>query len=424
MFFTIFVNPAKKAVKKLKILKSKIFLISLVSLVLLTVSGFILVSFVLPDKITITSDESANLAIPEELRGFLTVKNDQLFPVSDNTSKKLNSDDIQNYNTRVYVLNVVPIKSVDVAVVKNMLVIPGGETVGLTLKTDGIAVVGFAHFETKNGNVFSPGEEAGILPGDSIKKIDGKPVTKARAIEKILSEAQDTVKIEGTRKTETLFWTVNPATDKKDGTKKLGLWVRESVTGIGTATFYKDGCFGALGHSISDADTGEDVIISDGSLCNAEVVSVDKGKKGAPGSILGVFSGDDKGKITANTPCGVYGTITDVPQTPKVEIALKNKVRPGNATIRCDIGNGKVEEFKIEISRIVSTGNTPKNMIIKITDKKLLGKTGGVVQGMSGSPILQNGKLIGAVTHVFVNDPTRGYGIFIENMLAEAEKIK
>ncbi|MBR3933089.1 MAG: SpoIVB peptidase [Clostridia bacterium] len=409
----------------MKILKSKIFIISFISVLLLSVSGIILVSYSLPEKVVISPEDSGDAWLPQKLNFFLNVKESQIAPALENSSKPVQkSQNVQTYNAKVYFCNVLPVKTVEVSVVDRMLVTPGGECIGINLKTEGVLVVGIAKFQTKSEITVSPGQEAGICTGDSITKINGTSVSRAYALADIIAKSSGEITIEGLRNSKPMVWKVTPACDKTDNTQKIGLWIRESVAGIGTATFYKDGHFASLGHPISDIDTGEDVSTNGGTICSADIVGVDRGKKGTPGSLLGVFSGEGTGEITANTNCGVYGTTTHIPQTPKVEIALKNKVRPGNATIRCDIGNGKVEEFKIEIARIVSTGNTPKNMIIKITDKKLLDKTGGVVQGMSGSPILQNGKLIGAVTHVFVNDPTRGYGIFIENMLAEAEKIK
>jgi len=409
----------------LKFLKSKIFIISFVTLLLLSVSGFILVSCILPDSVTVSPEEANGNWLPKNSGPFLSVKTPGVFPAAENTSKSVNNPpSIKSYNAKVYFCNIIPIKTVEVSVIGNMLVTPGGECIGINLKTNGILIVGIAEFETNNGETVSPGENAGLKTGDTITQVNGKDVKKALELAQIISKSDGEITISGLSDGKYYEKKIVPLKDKKDNVKKIGLWVRESIAGIGTATFYKDGCFASLGHPITDIDTGNNVDAGGGTIYSADVVGIDKGKNGTPGSLLGVFSGEKKGEISKNTRCGVFGTTTDVPQTPKVEIALKNKVRPGNATIRCDIGNGKVEEFKIEIARIVSTGNTPKNMIIKITDKKLLDKTGGVVQGMSGSPILQNGKLVGAVTHVFVNDPTRGYGIFIENMLAEAEKIK
>ena len=204
--------------------------------------------------------------------------------------------------------------------------------------------------------------------------------------------------------------------------KNKGGWVIDTVAGIGTVTFYSDSGFGALGHSISDIDTGESVDSVGGSIFDASVVGVDKSEKGVPGSLKGVFSGKKTGEVSKNSSFGIYGKCP-LPDYEKMSIQLRCDTRPGDAKIICDIGDGR-EEFDAKITRILPSGETTKGMIIEITDRKLLDKCGGIVQGMSGSPILQNGKLVGAVTHVFVNEPGRGYGIFIENMLAEAEKIK
>ncbi len=416
---------AKKAAKLImKFLKSRLFIILSLSLIIFCTAAFAAASFILPEKVTVSQSETHGRWIPKELSWIVTSKETLVSPAMENTAKALDQAElVQSYNEKIYLCGVLPIKTVEVAVVDNIYVTPGGESIGINLKTEGVLSVGIAKFECKNKKI-SPAEDAGIRPGDIFTKINGKAITKAGEMSEIIENSNGKITLTGIRNNKEMLWEVTPQKDDTDGRAKIGLWIREGVAGIGTVSFYTDSSFAALGHPISDIDTGSDVRESGGTICHAKVIGVEKGEKGSPGSLMGVFSGEEVGEITANTYCGVYGTIKKAPQTPKLRLASKNEVRPGKATIRCDIGGDKVESFDIEIIRIASTGNTSKNMIIKVTDKKLLAKTGGIVQGMSGSPIIQNGRIVGAVTHVFVNDPTRGYGIFIENMLAEAEKIK
>jgi len=209
---------------------------------------------------------------------------------------------------------------------------------------------------------------------------------------------------------------------------KIGAWVRDSSAGIGTLTFVKPDTkvFASLGHGISDTDTSLLLDVGQGSITDCKIVSVKRGQKGTPGELRGIFEGNDTGVISQNSSIGVYGVYDDVKaldKTPR-KIASRFETREGKATIICTVDTNGPTEYDIEIEKVMTNSTDAKGMIVKVTDERLLEKTGGIVQGMSGSPILQNGKIVGAVTHVFVNDPTRGYGIFIENMLSEAEKIK
>ena len=379
------------------------------------------VSHSLPKNITITQNQTNGRWIPKGYAWLVTNRQMDLAPAMENSSTAVSEKQSLSYSEKIYLYGFVPVKTVGVSVADEIFVVPGGECVGITLKTEGLLAVGIAPFETRNGEKLSPAEDAGIKTGDIITRINGNKISKADELMKAVKSSQQSIVLSGERNGKNLSWEIFPAHDKTDGKKKIGLWIRESVAGIGTVSFYNKGSFAALGHSISDIDTGSDVKEAGGSVCKASIVGIEKGEKGTPGSLRGVFAGKSTGKISSNSYCGVFGTIEDIPDTPRVKIASKNEVRPGNALLRCDVGSG-TKNYKIEIQRIVSNADTTKNMIIKISDKELINKTGGIVQGMSGSPIIQNGKLVGAVTHVFVNDPTRGYAIFIENMLSEAEK--
>lgn len=408
----------------MKFLKSKVFILCLISLFISVGITFAAISFFLPQRVNISQNETDGKWIPKGWSWLVTSKESRAYPASENTSKSVSDENTANhYYEKVYLCGILPVKTVEVSVIDNLWVTPGGESIGINLKTQGVLAVGIAEFQS-DGKKISPAMEGGVKAGDIFTKINGKKITKAGELAEIIENSDSEILLEGMRNDEEMSWKVTPKADDDDGKMKIGLWIRESVAGIGTVSFYKDDSFAALGHPISDIDTGDNVKESGGTICHSKVIGVEKGDKGKPGSLMGVFTGDDIGTITSNTPYGVYGKISESPKTKKIKTAPKSEVRPGKATIRCDIGQGEAESFHIEIIRIVSTGNTSKNMIIKVTDKRLLSKTGGIVQGMSGSPIIQNGKLIGAVTHVFVNDPTKGYGIFIENMLSEAEKIK
>ena len=314
---------------------------------------------------------------------------------------------------------------------KEKKVIPCGNAIGVKLFTDGILVVGLSEFHSDEGKLEAPAKKSGIKKGDLIKKINGKTVNK---LEDFVYECENnnSVKLDVVRNGKKYVFNVECKKAKNDMKNKIGVWVRDSTAGIGTMTFYdcETKTFGALGHGVADTDTKDIIPIKDGTILGATILSVKKGEKGTPGELEGMFlsSRGDIGKIKKNTSIGIYGTIVNdkkIIKNKPASIGTSDEIKEGKAYILTNICAENVEKYEIEIQKkFLQNGASTKGMIIKITDKKLLSKTGGIVQGMSGSPIIQNDKLIGAVTHVFVNDPTRGYGIFIENMLAEAEKIK
>lgn len=298
--------------------------------------------------------------------------------------------------------------------------IVGGSSIGLKLYLDGLLVVGKSDIISGGGKI-CPGKIAGIEKGDRITKINGTKITDATGFcKEIQQSCGKELLLEVVRGENVFEKTIRPVIYDDTGEYKIGLWVRDSAAGIGTLTYtLSDGSFAALGHGISDVDTKKLIKVREGEVLGSTIVSVVKGAPGAPGDLKGTFNGSEIGEVYNNTSCGIYGTLIEKPVGGKVvEIASAKQVHTGKAVIYTNVRKNKVEEFEIEIEKINPFGSdNGKNMIIKITDPALLTETGGIVQGMSGSPILQNGKLIGAVTHVFVNDPTRGYGIFIENML-------
>lgn len=325
----------------------------------------------------------------------------------------------------------IPVKKVDVNVLKDFRVKPGGQSIGVKLNTVGVLVVGHHLVNTEDGKK-SPGEIAGIKIGDIITEINGSKIEKMTDVAPFVQnagqsgEALDMVISRENGKFKTKL---TPLKDKGENSYKLGLYIRDSAAGIGTMTFVhpQSKKYGALGHVISDMDTKKPIVVEDGQIVRSTVTSIEKGSNGDPGEKLARFSSDREivGNITKNSPFGIFGVlnkelkngIMDKP----LPIALSHQVKEGPAKILTVVNDDRVEEFEIEIvSTIPQKFPATKGMVIKVTDPKLLEKTGGIVQGMSGSPIIQDGKLIGAVTHVFVNDPTSGYGVHIEWMLSEA----
>ncbi|MEC1671908.1 SpoIVB peptidase [Bacillus mojavensis] len=331
----------------------------------------------------------------------------------------------------VYDLAGFPIKKTKVQVLPDLKVIPGGQSIGVKLHSVGVLVVGFHQINTSEGKK-SPGESAGITAGDIIIEMNGQKIEKMNDVAPFIQNAGKTgesLDLLIKRDKQKIKTKLIPQKDEAEGKYRIGLYIRDSAAGIGTMTFYepKTKKYGALGHVISDMDTKKPIVVEDGEIVKSTVTSIEKGTGGNPGEKLARFSSERKtiGDINRNSPFGIFGTLH---QTIKnkisdkaLPVAFSNEVKKGPAEILTVIDDDKVEKFDIEI---VST--TPqkfpatKGMVLKITDPRLLKETGGIVQGMSGSPIIQNGKVVGAVTHVFVNDPTSGYGVHIEWMLSEA----
>lgn len=332
---------------------------------------------------------------------------------------------------QVKLFGLIPVKSVHVNVVPDVKVIPGGQSIGVKLKSSGIMVVGYNLVKT-DGKSVSPAEQAQVKVGDIITAIDGQPVKSVEQAAEWINKAGKSGKsmeFSIKRQKEQLKLKVKPMYDKDGENYRIGLYIRDSAAGVGTLTFYAPDHkkFGALGHVITDVDTGQPIGVGDGQIVHSTVTSIDKGESGSPGEKRGIFIDEDKvlGSITRNSDFGVFGTMNEMPANAKVQkampVALAEQVHEGKASILTVVDSQKVEEFDIQIVNVMRQKYpATKSMVIKVTDKRLLEKTGGIIQGMSGSPILQDGKVVGAVTHVFVNDPTQGYGVFVEWMLNEA----
>ncbi|WEG14325.1 SpoIVB peptidase [Pullulanibacillus sp. KACC 23026] len=322
-----------------------------------------------------------------------------------------------------------PAKKVDVEVLPDIRLIPGGESIGVKLNSIGVLVVGFHLIHTTNGEE-SPAETAGLKIGDIITHINKQKVESMSDVKQLVTENGDhALDITILRDEKKKHVTLKPVKDQTDQNYRIGLYIRDSAAGIGTLTFYdpKSKKYGALGHVISDSDTKEPIQVHDGQVLRSEVTGIDKGTSGHPGEKIANFTPntDPIGDITQNTPFGIYGKLTEVLKNgiydKPMPIALSNEVKKGPAQILTVVNGQEVKAYDISIVNSVDQKfPATKGLVLKITDPRLLSKTGGIIQGMSGSPIIQDGKIIGAVTHVFVNDPTSGYGCHIEWMLQQA----
>lgn len=329
-----------------------------------------------------------------------------------------------NFRLGLKLFGTIPFKEISVNVEDACYAVPCGMPVGIYLKSRGVMVIGTGKVTEENGSEAEPAY--GILQsGDYIEAINGEPLSDKEALITSLNrmgESEALLRVRrGGRELELSVDTVKTA----DGSRKLGAWVRDDTQGIGTMTYLKpDGGFGALGHGISDSDTGRVVEIENGALYETEILGIEKGSAGNPGVMAGVIyygPGSRLGSVAQNTDCGIFGTagqaFCDAVGQQTMEVGHRQDVKRGKAWIRSCV-SGEACDYEIEIQRVdYSPAKENKSLVFQVTDERLLRLTGGIVQGMSGSPILQNGKLVGAVTHVFVQDSTRGYGIFVEDML-------
>ena len=312
-------------------------------------------------------------------------------------------------------------QSAAAAVLEADSLVPVGHTIGIKLFAEGVVVIGLAEVETGSG-VLTPGADCGLRVGDVIEAANGQEVESSEQFAALL-QCGGLVRLDVSRDGKELTLAAEPVLGT-DGTWRLGAWVRDSMAGIGTVTFYDPatGSFGALGHGITDTDTGLLMPLGDGSVMHASVKAVKRGSAGEPGELKGNFDlAHDLGELYANTEQGVFGSMDSGVYTEgdAVPIARADEVHPGPAVILSNVSGEDVTAYSVEILRVLD-GTGTQNLLLQVTDPALIEQTGGIVQGMSGSPILQDGKLAGAVTHVMVNEPTKGYGILIENMLAQA----
>ena len=308
-----------------------------------------------------------------------------------------------------------PVPAADAAAAQNEVIL-GGMPFGLTMYTNGVVVVEVDDSED------SPAHEAGIRENDVITKANGMEITTNEELKTIISTSQgEDIELSLSRGESPISLSITPVKND-DGRYEVGMWIRDSAAGLGTVTFFDAGTrtFGALGHGVCDRDTGLLLPLKQGKLLSAQVTSATKAQKGVAGGLNGYMTDEILGEITVNTGFGIFGRYTVQPEGERLACADNDEIERGKATLYCTADAGGVMPYDVEIEKIDTSSNTGQNMIIRVTDEELLEKTGGIVQGMSGSPIVQNGKLIGAVTHVFVNTPQTGYAISIENMRSAA----
>jgi stage IV sporulation protein B len=394
-----------------------------------------------PNELRIFSGAVKQLHLSMPVTAHVSSSNPNLLKINGNSQSELKVDlrkpisvssrTVGETELELKVFGLFPLKKVKVDVYPEIKVIPGGQSIGVKLKSAGILVVG--HYLINQGDKkVSPGESAHLKVGDVIVKVNGNKAEDVHQISKWVQkagESDQSLNLTVLRDNETFTVNLNPILDTKDKSYRIGLYIRDSAAGVGTLTFYapNEKIYGALGHVITDMDTQKPIIVGGGQIVPSKVTSIEKGHNGSPGEkIASMLSGNSSiGTIEKNTPFGIFGKMNKLPEnsisSEPIPIAFTEEVKVGPAEILTVVDGQKVERFDIEVSNVIKQKYpASKGLIIKITDPELLNKTGGIVQGMSGSPIIQNGKIIGAVSHVFVNDPTSGYGVFIEWMIRDA----
>ena len=428
--------------------RKKIFRRILISFFLLDLAaiGFFIFYHIeknIPDEIKIVVDreESFSFNIPlmadieTEDIGVISVNNTKIpsnrIKIDFNEPFTISSSQTGEYNIKLKLFGLFNYKSISLDVIDQVELIPCGIPIGISVETDGILVLGNTEITGADGLNYEPAYNK-LKTGDYIISVNNKRITKKeQLIDEIQKSQGNEIRLTIRRNGEILTTSITPV-KTVSGKYQIGTWIRDDTQGIGTLTFIStDGHFGALGHGITDIDTGRLIEVGNGSIYDAQIISIVKGKEGEPGEIIGMIRQNEKnriGDITDNTPQGIFGDINHKYKLNEdfkpLKIGLKQEIKTGKAYIRCMV-DGTLQDYEINIQKIdISNSNQSKGLVIKITDERLLNLTGGIVQGMSGSPIIQDGRLIGAVTHVFINDPMRGYGVFIESMLEKSNMLR
>lgn len=325
-------------------------------------------------------------------------------------------------------LGYIPIKSIAIEALPSKRVVVGGHSIGVLLQSRGIMVVGFAPIAKSDGSKVYPGKEQGIEIGDLILQVDGQSISNEEDLARIIdSKKNQALEIKLQRRGKAYSIPIKAVFCPETNRYRIGLYVRDGVVGVGTLTFIdpNTGQFAALGHVIMDADTRQGINVLSGKVLSASIQMIKAGKPGHPGEKIGVFDdqGEFTGKILKNADSGIYGIINDeydiYKNAPQLEVAYAHQVHAGAAQMWTVVNGNTIEKWDIQIEKVFPHRENGKGMIIKVTDPRLLSISGGIVQGMSGSPIVQDNKIVGAVTHVFLNDPSSGYGIFMDSMLSE-----
>lgn len=415
--------------KKIKVT----FLISILLILLIYVSNITS----LPDNLILFQGEKINLKTAFGLSFSTNHEEDKLTGKYEVLQTSTGIQTSEDYTGKVSInLNLfgkIPVKTIDVNIIENTEVVALGDIVGLKLYTNGVLVVGMSEISGVDNHKYKPYEETGIEEGDMIVEVDEQTVTCTFDLLKSIKEAEGReVSISYVRDGNIEETSIKPV-KAQDNTYKIGLWVRDTAAGVGTVSFYEPstGLFAALGHGILDVDTEELLDISTGDFVTTNIVSITKGEKGNPGKIQGSIENQTTiGQVYKNTEFGVYGSLKNlsglnINSQNTMKVALRDEIKTGKASIISTLENNKKEEYEVEIQKIDKNNNSDnKSMLIKVTDQRLIDKTGGIIQGMSGSPIIQDGKLIGVLTHVLVSDPTMGYGVFADMMIKQMREVE
>lgn len=422
----------------------RIILTVFLTIVIILTYIYVKTSYVFPNDLLIIEGKEytfdfhypINVGITVDKKGILKVNGNNITDnhrLSLNLPIKIQSEHTGKVSLNFKIFGKIPFKTVTVNVIPETVVVPCGDTVGVKIYTKGILVIGTSPITGIDGKEYTPWRYCDIEEGDIILSANGKLLDNIGSFSNIIAHSNGkAIKLEVQREKDIKHIEITPIKVIEDKEYKLGLWVRDSTSGIGTLTFYdpKNRKYGALGHGIVDVDTNSLLTVSRGDILNSTVVSVKKGQKGNPGELKGIFLSEEFGigNVLENNEYGIYGKILNmenIPNNSVVPVALRSEIKEGPAAILSNVDGRKIESFSIDIQKVLRQNNQNcKSMVIKVTDRRLINKTGGIVQGMSGSPIIQNGKLVGAVTHVFVNDPTRGYGVFAELMIQSINNIK
>ncbi len=393
----------KKKIKKLLVGVCPILLLSL--LLIGALAGA--TDFFIPDSLSLCEGEEARFG------SFCEIEPGEVISVGRFSISQ---------NARVKLFGILPLKNIRLDTYENLRLIPGGDVFGLRVAFHGVMVTGISEITTEGGGKSCPAASAGLRCGDIILSINGTPCQSVGDFtERIGSSGGETLTLSVKRQAANLTLSLTPIFSSNEGGYRAGIWVKDSAAGIGTVTFIdpKTGAFGGLGHGIYEAESGTLLPVLRGAVMEVDLSGVQAGRSGAPGELRGHLLENKQGSLLSNTDCGVFGILTDSKEkkAEALPIGLSGSVEVGQATVLCTLEDGVCERYTIEITEIRKNESLTKSFCIKVTDPRLLAVTGGIVQGMSGSPIIQNGRLIGAVTHVLINNPQAGYGIFIENML-------
>ena len=377
-----------------------------------------------PDSISLLENQEMNV------NGIYSLQNSQTESQvrSANSANTVSdgSEGAESYQVNISLLNTIPVKSSTVTVSKRQYVVPSGDIFGVKIFTDGILIVGMDDVPTADG-ILNPAKRAGLKNGDVILAVDGETAQNVSQLSAAVQAGAESITLTVRRNEKVWQTELTLAVSSNDGKPKAGLWVRDSTAGVGTLTFYckENGIFGGLGHAICDIDTGTVMPFGHGEAVKTQISGCYKGSAGITGELCGVFQEETLGTLYSNGETGVYGVLEAFDKSAvELPVATKNEVKTGYAQILATVDDAGPQYYDAKIIKVYpNSDENGKNMIVEVTDRTLIEKTGGIVQGMSGSPIIQNGMLVGAVTHVFVNNALQGYGIFAETMLKDAETV-